>query len=203
MSLANPYSSPLDIRGMPNTSSPGHAGLEFEVEVLKKDTYGQLIETDSSSGLQILSGRGGEKVNDPSITLAGTQEVLIQGRATFSLEIKPTFADINVDKGLATLRRQPLIYVEGLDGETRSGVLMQSDIVKVHLAEGLSVCPNGYVLSFGNGTSGAGAAECTDCPQDTFSWNPFSNDGFCLTCIGTGLKCMGGSQVAHLWRDFG
>ena len=193
--IATPYRSPLDIRGMPTFSSPGHAGLDFEVEVLKKDTYGQVIATDTSSGVQIFSGKDGEKVRDQSITLLGTQSVFKQGRATFSVAVKPTFANINVDEGVATLLRQPLIYVEGLDTESTSESMMQSNVVEVHLAQGQAVCPNGYVLSFENATSGAGVAECVACAPQTFSLNPFANDGFCLTCTGMGLTCNGGSQV--------
>jgi hypothetical protein len=193
----------LELTGLPEREAPGLAGLAMELQVVKKDAYGQDISADSSSSLQLRSALGGNKgLNDESVAFLGSIfSGFHQGRALFSVAVKPTFASVSALAGRATLHRTPFVFVTGTDSST--GALMQTEPQKMYLAaEGNhSVCPPGYVLALDADANGGGRpGGCTRCSFGKYSLSPLvgaagSMDPGCLNCPAGGDCSAGGDVV--------
>ena len=173
----------LEIRGLPTPQAQGYAGVGLELEVLKKDAYGNTILSDTGSAVQIKTGLAGTYDVDDSTSLTGSIfSVLISGRTQFTNAIKPTFVKA-ADSDEVQTKRLPFIYVEGTDG---NGANMRSNVLQAHLVSSssmASICPSGYILS-PDGTIDrvAGSpAVCTLCASNTYVLNPLSAEG-CIAC---------------------
>jgi len=174
--------SSLELSGVPDRNSPAFAGVDFQLTVLKRDLYGQLMASDDSSLLQLYSALDGERVNDDSLSFLGSVFSGIKsGRAVFSIAVKPTFSHVSEQQGISHLLRRVYIYVEGQDAA--SGATMRSDPRMVHMVSGnLSACPVGDVLVLDTTPipSGGSGGTCVRCAAGKYNVNPLT--GKCLAC---------------------
>ena len=195
--IASAYSQLEVIRGF----SVVYAGLSFMVTVLKKDAYNQTISTDSSSVLETVAVLGESLYSDDSVTLSGGYIANLKaGKATFSMQLKPTFTYLDAATGTAVLKTHPTIVFVGNDEQT--GQAMISTFVPVPIQSNLSVCPEGSILvldqpSPGSQTSARPGA-CSRCGPGTYSVDPLKGTSTsgpsCLDCLSS-AKCLGGHDV--------
>jgi hypothetical protein len=177
--LATTYKR-LELSGLPTTDSPGFAGVVMELVVLKQDAYGQTVATDSSSILQVFSAKDGARgVNDASVSFLGAIfSGFEEGRALFSIAVKPTFASVSELEGRTELLLRPFLYISGTDVVT--GAAMETDVPKVHLAtHNRSACRLGAVLVL-DSTMLPTPGACVQCSPDKYNVNSLT--GVCLAC---------------------
>ena len=183
----SPWFQRLDLTGLPPRETPGFAGLNIDLVVVKKDIYSQKITADSSSKLQLYSALAGEKSNDDSISFVGGTVFsgFQEGQALFSIGIKPTFTSVSISDKYSELHRSPFLYAQGID--FFSGAAIETKPQEVHLASrNRTVCPVGLALvrdsSTGPGTDlrPGMCTACTEIAENTYNSNPLT--GECLAC---------------------
>ena len=183
----------LEILGLPNSATPGYAGVTMQLRVLKLDAYGQTVKSDSSSSLQLRSALSGDtNTDDPSISFEGTLfSVFQEGVATFRIAVKPTFSIVSISESRAVLLRQPFLYMTGTD--SGAALPMQTEIPRVHLAQGnQTICPPGSVLII-DSAAGSGPGACTSCPVGKYNVNPMT--GLCLKCPPSAMCIKGAPPI--------
>ena len=179
-------------------------GLEFNILVEKRDAYGQIISTDSSSLIEIVSvldkPEGLIRVSDPSFTIQG--ETIVQmyhGVANFTISVEPTFSVLDSEKQISQVNHAPSIYFTGDDSQALIQSTMSSATIQLEVGNGSAICPRGYILSVQKLLSQGFSGTCEFCGQGTYSLNPLKgileNDPSCLTCP-VGGNCRGGVDVA-------
>eukprot|EP00292_Cryptomonas_paramecium_P002692 CAMPEP_0113672058 /NCGR_PEP_ID=MMETSP0038_2-20120614/6048_1 /TAXON_ID=2898 /ORGANISM="Cryptomonas paramecium" /LENGTH=2653 /DNA_ID=CAMNT_0000588277 /DNA_START=49 /DNA_END=8007 /DNA_ORIENTATION=+ /assembly_acc=CAM_ASM_000170 len=220
-----------------STSAPVYSGVPFSASILKKDAYSQTILTDSTTVLLVQSAlQGNTDTVDPAVSISGQAVVqLSRGSANYSIVIKPSFSRVTWDPkhqaqseqndGEAILYNRVFLYVHGTDMETIR--LISSTAQEIHIAEGTSVCPRGYVLvldsesniksslpdnATGSGVNGGQTIRggtCFQCPRGTYSVHPLAglvaNQPSCLNCPAGGV-CLGGDIVTFAlggWKVLG
>jgi Ca2+-binding EF-hand superfamily protein len=165
----------LQITGLPSEKSPGYAGVNLDLEVQKKDTYGQIILSDSNSFIQLYSALNGARTTDMSIIIEGSvYSGFVQGRAQLKISVKPSFSELNMSTKYTALLLRPYLYVAGADAfSDNEGAVMQSEVMQMHIAQGYQqVCPTGYVLSLTNGLNNPGG--CIKCKAGSYSLSPLA-----------------------------
>jgi predicted Zn-ribbon and HTH transcriptional regulator len=198
--LATTYAR-LELSGLPSPDSPGFAGVLMELVVLKKDTYGQTVFPDSSSSLQVFSSLNGARgANDASVSFLGSIfSGFENGRAHFSIGVKPTFSSLSELEGRTALLRQPFLYISGTDVAT--GAAMQTDVLQVHLSTlNRSACRRGSVLVRDSTDTLPTPGACVLCSPGKYSVKALT--GVCLvcppsaTCFNGAPPLFGASKVA-------
>ena len=181
-------------------------GVPFNFTVAKRDAYGNLIRSDSSSVVEASPVLNGTEGVDQSTTILGSAVSKMSGGvATFLFAVKAAFSSINYGKQSVSLSAPTLLSITGQDQE--SGVQMESGLVPVHVQQGVSVCPLGYILVPDQAN---GSAICTLCRPASYSLSPLArspdssiNSPSCLSCP-VGCKCiLGGTDIqcdVGLWR---
>jgi Ca2+-binding EF-hand superfamily protein len=165
----------LKMTGLPSEKNPGYAGVNLELEVQKKDTYGQIILSDSNSSIQVYSAMNGARTTDMSISIEGSiYSGFVQGRAQLKISVKPSFSELNMSTKYTALLLRPYLYVAGADAfSDTEGAVMQSEVMQMHIAQGYQqVCPTGYVLSLTNGLNNPGG--CMKCKAGSYSLSPLA-----------------------------
>jgi hypothetical protein len=176
-------------------------GLSMNMLVLKKDAYNQTIASDSTSIIQIQPSLNGTWSADRSVLVLGnTLEYFKSGEAAFVFALKPTFAVIDAERGLAKLDGNSGIYVFGSDSQT--GIIMRSGVQILSLGQGKSVCPVGYILMPDKPGASSGLAACALCKPGTYSIHPLthvSGSGSSPTCVNcpSGGSCLEGGSTIH------
>eukprot|EP00292_Cryptomonas_paramecium_P002656 CAMPEP_0113679356 /NCGR_PEP_ID=MMETSP0038_2-20120614/10580_1 /TAXON_ID=2898 /ORGANISM="Cryptomonas paramecium" /LENGTH=2825 /DNA_ID=CAMNT_0000597341 /DNA_START=49 /DNA_END=8526 /DNA_ORIENTATION=- /assembly_acc=CAM_ASM_000170 len=226
-----------------SASVPAYPGLPFSASVFKMDAYNQTIYTDSSTVFLVQSALGGRiETVDPTVSISGQAVVqLSRGSANFSLMIKPSFSRVSWDpksqfqsdfnNGEAVLYDAVYLYVHGTDMETIR--LISSTAHQIHTADGVTVCPRGYVLvldsessikssasvnlTLSNSTTSSNTltsqlvrgGTCSQCPKGTYSVHPLAglvaDQPSCLNCPAGGV-CLGGDVVTFAlggWKVLG
>jgi hypothetical protein len=181
----------LELSGLPTTDSPGFAGVVMELVVLKQDTYNQTVAADSSSSLQVFSSKDGTRgANDGSVSFLGAIiSVFEEGRARFSIAVKPTF-DVSELEDRTVLLRQPFLYILGKDLDTVA--VMETDVLEVHLVtDSRSACRLGAVLVLDSNTRPTVTpGVCVQCPLGKYNVKALT--GVCLACPPS-AECFNGS----------
>ncbi len=198
--LASTFES-LEISNLPSLDRPSFPGLEFEVVVEKKDLYGQIIITDSSSLLQVLVAK---QDSEASSSVLGTTVVPMQnGAALFSFSVKPSFARVSFSENSAELLSKPFVYFSGIDSEALLNQAMRSTFAEVAIANGSDICPIGYILNLdaASRVHGARAGICSRCKPGTYSVSQLKGaisdqEPSCLNCPLGGDCGMGGNNVS-------
>jgi hypothetical protein len=171
----------LELSGLPTTDSPGFAGVVMELVVLKQDAYNQTVTADSSSSLQVFSANDGTRgANDRSVSFLGAIiTVFKEGRARFSIAVKPTFAKVSMLVDRTALLRQQFLYMSGTDLAT--GGAMETDVHQVHLAtHNRSACRLGTVLVLDDSNTMPTPGACVQCSPKEYNVKALT--GVCLAC---------------------
>ena len=206
--VATTYSSVDFSRGPFTLTTPGalayitSPGTYVKITAIKKDRYGQIMASDNSSSLQLHSALSGARENDRSVTFTSSVFAgLREGKADFSLGVKPTFTSFSDTPGITQLLSQPYVYVTGTDLTDESGVLMQSEVYEWRLTANEVVCSQGYVLQLDNSRLFNGMfgrqGQCVLCDAGKYSIHPLTGDGElpdCLNCPAGG-ECPGGHTI--------
>jgi hypothetical protein len=189
----------LQIYNLPTVSKPSFPGLSFQIELRKADFYGQTIITDSSSLLQVFVVK--HKANISASILGATVVQMQEGRALFTISLKPIFLHISYKTGSTQLNFQPSIYVTGIDSEALLNENMRSQNSDVHLSNGSIVCPAGYVLNLDTASNSMDgrAGTCVLCKTGTYSVSALKglltdDDPACLICP-LGGDCSAGGNI--------
>ena len=184
-------------------------GMPFNFSVTKRDAYGNVIRSDSSSVLEAIPVANGTEGVDQSTTILGSAVSKMSGGvASFLFAIKAAFSSINYGKQSVSLSAPIFLSITGQDLE--SGVHMELGWVPVHLQQGMSVCPLGSILVPDQEGNANGSAVCTRCRPASYSLSPLArspgssiNSPSCLSCP-DGCDCtLGGADIRcdlGLWR---
>uniref|UniRef100_A0A7S0LWG4 Uncharacterized protein n=1 Tax=Cryptomonas curvata TaxID=233186 RepID=A0A7S0LWG4_9CRYP len=180
-------------------------GVPFTLVALKRDAYNQTIATDSSSVVQVFQSANGSYANNPSVLLLGvTIMKMEEGQLKLSIALKPTFFVVNLERNLTQLVSEPYVYLQGDDAQTASGIMiaMHSQVLRVTVRNGDTVCPKGSILSLDQEGGMNGPGVCTACKAGTYSLNPLAgipgssrSAPACLNCPAGGNCIRGGNSV--------
>ena len=192
--IASAYAS-LKILGLPTYLKPSYPSLSFSILIQKQDFYGQLITTDSQSILQVHTSFNKSVTPNLLLPVSGsTIGVMIAGQLSLNIALKPIFGVVDARKKVTSFISQPAIYLKGVDTQTSGMSTMLSEVYEVLMANGSSVCPQGFVLLLDLARVGS----CMECGSGTYSVDPLvgrSTTGpSCLNCPQGGV-CKGGSDV--------
>ena len=177
------------------------AGLQFGVNISKKDAYNQTIMSDSSSFVQV--SIFSEAVAAMSGLGLGR---LTLGVASMMIAVKPTFSELDFSNRIVSVSGPILIYSGGDDAQT--GVPMLSRSVALNLQQGNSVCPSGYILVPDHDGEEVGLASCSLCGEGTYSIDPLAHASdtsdetpSCVACP-SGGDCSVGTHVFFAVGDW-
>jgi hypothetical protein len=123
---------------------------------------------------------GTRGANDRSVSFLGAIiTVFEEGRALFSIAVKPTFANVSKLEDRTALLRQPFLYISGTDLAT--GGAMETDVLKVHLAtHSRSACRLGAVLVLDDSNTMPTPGACVQCSPKNYNVKALT--GVCLAC---------------------
>ena len=191
--IASSYAR-LEVQGLPTNVDPVFPGIQFSVTLQKKDFYNQTIISDSSSLIQTLTSIGVSRDDDPSVSISGSViAALLYGRAEFVILLNPTFTYISFDESITAMKRRPYIYFKGIDSLATSGT-METVPEEVHISNGSSICPKGYILVLDRQIHGS----CSECVAGTYSVDPLAGTSSvqpsCFNCPQS-ATCAGGDSV--------
>ncbi len=179
------------------------AGLPFKITVTKLDAYQQIILTDSTTVVQILSSNSDKTAMEDlnaNFSLVGSSVARFsQGITSVEIAVRPIFDEINADKNVACIKTQPHIFVQSPDMQT--GLIKKSNIISIKLEEGSNVCPKGYFLDLdlrSTRLSLPTSGSCKLCKQGTYSLDPLvgpkNKIPACFVCP-TGATCLDSGNI--------
>ena len=186
-------------------------GLPFNFTVTKQDAYGNTILSDSSSVLESIPAFNGTAgVYVQTSILGSAVSKMSGGVASFQFAVKATFSNITYGNQMVSLFGPIFLNITGQD--IVSGVQMEIGWVPIHVQQGASVCPCGFIFVPDKESKVIGSAVCSLCGPGSYSLSPLAispdssiDSPSCLSCPagcdcalgGAGIKCKSG-----LWKAF-
>eukprot|EP00961_Rhodomonas_salina_P271406 3667417-Rhodomonas_salina.1 len=159
-----------------------YAGEAFDVRVAKLDFYNQIIQSDSSSVIELFSTK-------PNLAnFNGGEASLLQGEAALQVALLPVFPTQDPTNHQESFAHT--IFARGPD--LLGDGTMTSPTRNIQLQTGMDMCREGSLLFTTATASGSFQGVCTRCEAGTYTINPAISE--CVTCPLDG-QCSGGRDV--------